>query len=158
MLIRERTHIRAPLIKRLPKLRLISQRSVYPHIDIDACTEHGIVVSSSQHPGTPSYSTAELTFGLILAAPLVEQIHRERVVVDQPRDEPWDLLEQIVEVEYAGDLPAEVEQRRDELARRGLAVGLALSGAEMSGFPELTEACSSLGGRCQDNRGNGLYL
>jgi D-3-phosphoglycerate dehydrogenase len=26
------------------------------------------VVSSSQHPGTPSYATAELTFGLILAA------------------------------------------------------------------------------------------
>ena len=68
VLIRERTKIRAPLLERLPKLRLISQRSVYPHIDIDACTEHGIVVSSSQHPGTPSYSTAELTFALILAA------------------------------------------------------------------------------------------
>jgi len=68
VLIRERTKIRAPLIERLPKLKLISQRSVYPHIDIDACTKHGIVVSSSQHPGTPSYSTAELTWGLILAA------------------------------------------------------------------------------------------
>src|ERR1041384_2126286 len=68
VLIRERTHIRAPLIKRLPKLKLISQRSVYPHIDIDACTEHGIVVSSNQHAGSPSYSTAELTFGLIVAA------------------------------------------------------------------------------------------
>ena len=33
MLIRERTQIRAPLIERLPKLRLVSQRSVYPHID-----------------------------------------------------------------------------------------------------------------------------
>jgi D-3-phosphoglycerate dehydrogenase len=67
VLIRERTKIRAPLIERLPKLRLISQRSVYPHIDIDACTKHGIVVSSSMHPGTPSYSTAELTWALILA-------------------------------------------------------------------------------------------
>ena len=38
VLIRERTQIRAPLLERLPKLRLISQRSVYPHIDIDACT------------------------------------------------------------------------------------------------------------------------
>jgi D-3-phosphoglycerate dehydrogenase len=54
VLIRERTQIRAPLLERLPKLKLISQRSVYPHIDIDACTELGIVVSSSQHPGTPS--------------------------------------------------------------------------------------------------------
>ncbi|HKI64333.1 MAG TPA: D-2-hydroxyacid dehydrogenase family protein [Burkholderiales bacterium] len=68
VLIRERTEIRAPLIERLGKLRLISQRSVYPHIDVDACTRRGIVVSSSQHPGTPSYAAAELTWALVLAA------------------------------------------------------------------------------------------
>ena len=68
MLIRERTKIRTPLLERLPALRLISQRSVYPHIDIDTCTRLGIIVSSSQHADTPSYATAELTFGLILAA------------------------------------------------------------------------------------------
>jgi D-3-phosphoglycerate dehydrogenase len=68
VLIRERTAIRAPLIERLPKLRLISQRSVYPHIDVEAATRRGVIVSSSQHPGTPSYATAELTWGLALAA------------------------------------------------------------------------------------------
>jgi len=68
VLIRERTAVGAALLERLPRLKLISQRSVYPHIDIDACTRLGIVVSSSQHPGEPSYSTAELTLGLILAA------------------------------------------------------------------------------------------
>jgi D-3-phosphoglycerate dehydrogenase len=68
VLIRERTEIRAPLLRRLPKLRLISQRSVYPHIDVDTCTELGVVVSSSLHPGTPSYATAELTWALVLAA------------------------------------------------------------------------------------------
>src|SRR6267154_3412127 len=68
VLIRERTQIRAPLIERLPKLKLISQRSVYPHIDIEACTRLGIIVSSSQHIGTPSYAAAELTWALILAA------------------------------------------------------------------------------------------
>jgi D-3-phosphoglycerate dehydrogenase len=68
VLIRERTQIRAPLLERLPKLKLISQRSVYPHIDIEACTRRGVVVSSSQHPGTPSYATAELTWGLVIAA------------------------------------------------------------------------------------------
>ena len=68
VLIRERTHIRAPLLARLPKLKLISQRSVYPHIDIEACTQQGVVVSSNQHAGTPSYATAELTWGLILSA------------------------------------------------------------------------------------------
>jgi D-3-phosphoglycerate dehydrogenase / 2-oxoglutarate reductase len=68
VLIRERTEIRAPLLDALDKLKLISQRSVYPHIDIDACTRRGVIVSSSLHPGTPSYATAELTWGLILAA------------------------------------------------------------------------------------------
>jgi len=68
VLIRERTAIRRPLIERLPRLKLISQRSVYPHIDVDACTEHGVILSSSQHPGTPSYAAAELTWGLILSA------------------------------------------------------------------------------------------
>lgn len=68
VLIRERTKIRTPLLGRLPRLKLISQRSVYPHIDIDTCTRLGIVVSSSQHPGTPSYGAAELTWGLVLAA------------------------------------------------------------------------------------------
>src|SRR3954447_19380090 len=68
VLIRERTQIRKALLERLPKLKLISQRSVYPHIDIDACTQLGIIVSSSQHEGTPSYAAAELTWGLVLAA------------------------------------------------------------------------------------------
>jgi D-3-phosphoglycerate dehydrogenase / 2-oxoglutarate reductase len=68
VLIRERTEIRAPLLQRLPKLRLISQRSVHPHIDIDACTALGVIVSSNMHAGTPSYATAELTWALVLAA------------------------------------------------------------------------------------------
>lgn len=68
VLIRERTAIRQELLQRLDKLRLISQRSVYPHIDVDACTQLGVVVSSSQHAGTPSYAAAELTWALVLAA------------------------------------------------------------------------------------------
>jgi D-3-phosphoglycerate dehydrogenase / 2-oxoglutarate reductase len=68
VLIRERTKIQAPLLARLPKLRLISQRSVYPHIDIAACTQNGVIVSSDQHADTPSYAAAELTWALVLAA------------------------------------------------------------------------------------------
>jgi len=68
VLIRERTQIGAPLLERLDRLRLISQRSVYPHIDIAACTRRGVIVSSNLHAGTPSYATAELTWALILAA------------------------------------------------------------------------------------------
>src|SRR4030081_3223168 len=54
VLIRERTEIRAPLLHRLDKLRLISQRSVYPHIDIEACTRLRGGVLSGPHPGNPS--------------------------------------------------------------------------------------------------------
>ena len=43
-LLRERTPIRAPLIERLSRLRIISQMSVYPHIDVDVCTRRGVVV------------------------------------------------------------------------------------------------------------------
>ena len=68
VLIRERTQIRADLLDRLGNLKIISQRSVYPHIDVDACTRLGIILSSNQHTGTPSFATAELTWGLILAA------------------------------------------------------------------------------------------
>ena len=67
VLIRERTKIQADLIERLPRLKLISQRSVYPHIDIEACTRRAVVVSSSQHAGIPCYAAAELTWALILA-------------------------------------------------------------------------------------------
>lgn len=75
VLIRERTQIRAPLLEKLPRLRLISQRSVYPHIDVPACTRLGIIVSSSMHADTPSYATAEMTWGLILAS--VRQIPQQ---------------------------------------------------------------------------------
>src|SRR5215472_12546933 len=63
-LLRERTQLR----ERLHKLRLISQVGVFPHIDVEACTRRGIILSSSQMPGRPSYATAELTWGLVIAA------------------------------------------------------------------------------------------
>jgi D-3-phosphoglycerate dehydrogenase len=68
VLIRERTKIQSPLLDRLDKLRLISQRSVYPHIDVAACTRRGVLVCSNVQFHEPSYSTAELTWGLVLAS------------------------------------------------------------------------------------------
>lgn len=67
VLIRERTKIGDGLLSRLPKLKLISQRSVYPHVDVEACTKHGVLLCSNMHGDTPSYAAAELTFGLALA-------------------------------------------------------------------------------------------
>ncbi|MGZ8156348.1 MAG: NAD(P)-dependent oxidoreductase, partial [Burkholderiales bacterium] len=66
VLLRERTKLRAPLLARLPRLRMITLNGPYPHIDLDACTKRGIVVCS-EHART-SFATAELTWGLVIAA------------------------------------------------------------------------------------------
>jgi D-3-phosphoglycerate dehydrogenase len=68
VLLRERTAIRAPLIERLPRLKMISQRNVYPHIDVEACTRRGIIVATTTPPETAFYAASELTWGLIIAA------------------------------------------------------------------------------------------
>ena len=68
VLFRERTAITAPLLERLPNLRLISQRSVYPHVDVPACTANGVLLCSNMHADAPSVAAAELTFALILAS------------------------------------------------------------------------------------------
>ncbi len=68
VLFRERTKIGADLLDRLPNLKLVSQRSVYPHVDVAACTRNGVVLSSNMHAGTPSYAAAELTLALMLAS------------------------------------------------------------------------------------------
>jgi D-3-phosphoglycerate dehydrogenase len=66
VLIRERTAINEALLKRLPKLKMISQtgRGV-PHIDLDACTRHGVAVAAG---GGSPYAPAELTWALIMAS------------------------------------------------------------------------------------------
>ncbi len=68
VLFRERTKIGADLLSRLPNLKLISQRSVYPHIDVDACTAHNVLLCSNMHSDTPSFAAAEHTLALILAS------------------------------------------------------------------------------------------
>ncbi|QFT32119.1 D-3-phosphoglycerate dehydrogenase [Labrenzia sp. THAF82] len=68
VLFRERTKITAELLNKLPNLKLISQRSVYPHIDVAACTQNNVLLCSNMHSGTPSYAAAELTLALILSS------------------------------------------------------------------------------------------
>jgi D-3-phosphoglycerate dehydrogenase len=67
ILTQQRSPFPRALIERLPKLKLISQTGrTTGHIDVKACTEHGVVVSAAGF-GTP-HPTAELTWALILAA------------------------------------------------------------------------------------------
>ena len=68
VLFRERTKIGAELLRRVPNLKFISQRSVYPHIDVNACTDNNVLLASNMHSDTPSYAAAELTLALILAS------------------------------------------------------------------------------------------
>ena len=68
VLFRERTKVGDALLAGLPNLKLISQRSVYPHVDVDACTTHSVLLSSNMHAGAPSYAAAEHTLALILAS------------------------------------------------------------------------------------------
>jgi len=76
VLIRERTEIARRCSSGLDKLRLISQRSVYPHNRHRACTRRGVRCFVEQHPGTPSQAAAELTWALVLAA--MRQVCRSR--------------------------------------------------------------------------------
>lgn len=67
ILTQQRTAFPRDLIEQLPKLRIIAQTGSHrEHIDVSACTENGIVVAAVEHG--PSYSTAELTWALILAS------------------------------------------------------------------------------------------
>lgn len=68
VLFRERTPVSAGLLEKLPNLRLIAQRSVYPHVDVPACTANNVLLCSNMHAGTPSVAASELTFALILAS------------------------------------------------------------------------------------------
>lgn len=66
VLTRERTEISAALLQQLPRLRLISQTGrAGSHIDIEACTRHGVAVAETSSTGV---ATAELAWALILAS------------------------------------------------------------------------------------------
>lgn len=66
VLIRERTQITRQLLEKLPKLKLIAQTGkVGPHIDVNACTEHGVAVADGV--GSP-VASAELAWALTMAA------------------------------------------------------------------------------------------
>ena len=66
ILLRERTPVTAALLERLPRLRMITQNGPYPHVDVAACTRAGVMLCAGKP--RPSSATAELTWGLVIAA------------------------------------------------------------------------------------------
>ena len=67
VLFRERTNVTRALLDRLPNLRLISQRGVFPHVDVPACTDHGVMLCSKMPAGAPNHAAVELAWALIMA-------------------------------------------------------------------------------------------
>jgi D-3-phosphoglycerate dehydrogenase len=70
LLTQQRVPVTREIVAKLPRLKFISQTSanVY-HVDLAACTEHGVVVSAGRGGArTPYSTTAELTWGLIIAS------------------------------------------------------------------------------------------
>ncbi len=68
VLFRERTTVTRGLLERLPNLRLISQRGAYPHLDVAACPDQGVLLCSNKGADGANHAAAELTFALILSA------------------------------------------------------------------------------------------
>lgn len=67
VLTQQRSSFPRALVEKLPKLKLIGQTGrAASHVDLEACTEKGIVVSAGGS-GNPN-ATAELTWGLILSS------------------------------------------------------------------------------------------
>ena len=71
LLTQQRVPITRAIVERLPGLKYICQtgRNAY-HLDIPACTDNGIVVSTSRRSGggSPYSTTAELAWGLIISS------------------------------------------------------------------------------------------
>jgi D-3-phosphoglycerate dehydrogenase len=67
VLTQQRSPLPRAVIERLPRLKLIAQTGSHKdHFDVAACTERGIAISAKG--GGPLNSTAEITWGLILAS------------------------------------------------------------------------------------------
>ena len=66
VLIGARTHITRSLLSKLPKLRCIVQAGCMgSHIDLQACTAHGVAVAANSHA---AHAVAEFTWALLMAA------------------------------------------------------------------------------------------
>ena len=66
VLLRERTVLPDALLARLPRLRMITMSGPHPNFSLEACNAQGILVCVGH--ARISYATAELTWGLVIAA------------------------------------------------------------------------------------------
>ena len=116
VLIRERTQIRAPLLERLTSSSSSASAACIRTSTSTRARGAGVIVSSNQHPGTPSYAAAELTWGLMLAA--MRQIPQQMAALKSGR---WQIgVGDTPAREDAGDLRLRQDRRRRGGLRQGL--------------------------------------
>jgi D-3-phosphoglycerate dehydrogenase len=131
MIVRSETKVTRKVIESAPKLKVVGRAGVgVDNIDVEAATEHGVVVMNT--PGGNTISTAELSFGMLLS--LARKIPQAHAAMAQGR---WD-RKQFAGIELAGKTLGVVGLGRigGEVARRALAFGMRVIGYD----PFLTEA------------------
>ena len=131
MVVRSETKVSRKVIEAAPKLRVVGRAGVgVDNVDVEAATEHGVVVMNT--PGGNTISTAELSFAMILnLARKLPQAHASM------REGKWD-RKQFQGAEVAGKTLGVLGLGRigSEVARRAVAFGMRVLGYD----PFLTEA------------------
>jgi D-3-phosphoglycerate dehydrogenase len=119
MVVRSETKVTKKIIEAAPKLRVVGRAGVgVDNIDVEAATQHGVVVMNT--PGGNTISTAELSFAMILnLARKVPQAHGSMA------SGKWD-RKQFSGIELAGKTLGVLGMGRigSEVAKRAIAFGM----------------------------------
>ena len=137
MIVRSETKVTRKVIEAAPNLKVVGRAGVgVDNIDVEAATEHGVVVMNT--PGGNTISTAELSFGMMISlARKIPQAHGSMSAGEWNR-------KQFAGTELSGKTLGVLGLGRigGEVARRALAFGMRVIGYD----PFLTEArAKSLG-------------
>ena len=131
MVVRSETKVSRKVIEAAPKLRVIGRAGVgVDNVDVDAATQHGVVVMNT--PGGNTISTAELSFGMLLS--LARRVPQAYASMAAGK---WD-RKQFQGTELAGKTLGVLGLGRigSEVARRAMAFGMKVLAYD----PFLTEA------------------
>ncbi len=131
MVVRSETKVTRKVIEAAPQLKVVGRAGVgIDNVDVDAATEHGVVVMNT--PGGNTVSTAELSFGMLLSlARKIPQAHASMIAGK------WD-RKQFQGTELAGKTLGVLGLGRigSEVAKRAVAFGMSVIGYD----PFLTES------------------